>query len=74
MATRITLRIDFDGDRRLAPGKIALLESSRQNGSISAAGREFGMAYRRARLLVDDLNRMFSQPLVETSGAGRYRT
>ncbi|HEX4767304.1 MAG TPA: LysR family transcriptional regulator [Lichenihabitans sp.] len=71
MTTRVTLRFDFDAERRLGPGKIALLEAVRRTGSISAAGREFGMAYRRAWLLVADLNRMFAQPLVEARGGGR---
>ncbi|SDQ90594.1 molybdate transport system regulatory protein [Rhizobiales bacterium GAS191] len=71
MSTRVTLRLDFDGDRRLGPGKVALLEAIRRHGSIAAAGREFGMAYRRAWLLTDELNRMFSQPLVQTRGGGR---
>jgi len=72
MTTRITVRIDFDGKRRLGPGKIALLEAIQHRGSIAAAGRDFGMSYRRAWLLVDELNRMFSAPLVETHGGGRH--
>lgn len=71
MSTRVTLRLDFGPDRRLGPGKIALLEAIRRNGSIAAAGREFGMAYRRAWLLTDELNHMFSGPLVETRGGGK---
>ena len=72
MTTRITVRMDFDGNRRLGPGKIALLEAIQHRGSIAAAGRDFGMSYRRAWLLVDELNRMFSAPLVETHGGGRH--
>src|SRR5258708_9230062 len=71
MATRLTLRLDFATGRRLGPGKIALLEAIRRTGSISAAGREFGMAYRPARLLTDELNHMFAQPLVQTRGGGK---
>lgn len=70
-ATRVTLRLDFPAARRLGPGKIALLEAIQRSGSISAAGRAFGMAYRRAWLLTDELNRMFSQPLIEAHGGGR---
>jgi molybdate transport system regulatory protein len=36
---RLTLRIDFDGDRAIGPGKIKLLELIDAVGSISAAGR-----------------------------------
>ncbi|HXW19729.1 MAG TPA: winged helix-turn-helix domain-containing protein [Roseiarcus sp.] len=64
MTTRVTLRLDFDDRRRLGPGKIALLEAIRDTGSISAAGRAHRMSYRRAWLLVEDMNRMFSKPLV----------
>ena len=71
MSTRVTLRLDFSPDSRLGPGKIALLEAIHRRGSISAAGREFGMSYRRAWLLVDELNRMFVKPLVEARGGGR---
>ena len=65
------MRFDFDAGRRLGPGKIALLEAIRTTGSISAAGREFGMAYRRAWLLTDEMNRMFARPLVEARNGGR---
>jgi molybdate transport system regulatory protein len=71
MSTRLTLRIDFDGERRLGPGKIALLEAIGRHGSIAAAGREFGMAYRRAWLLADELNSMFAKPLIKARGGGR---
>ncbi|HMN87883.1 MAG TPA: LysR family transcriptional regulator [Bauldia sp.] len=71
MATRLTLRLDFDTGHRLGPGKIALLEAIDRTGSIAAAGREFGMAYRRAWLLTDELNRTFGKPLIEARGGGR---
>jgi molybdate transport system regulatory protein len=66
----LTLRIDFDGDRALGPGKIRLLELIGSHGSISAAGREMGMSYRRAWLLVDDLNRCFREPVVAAQVGG----
>ena len=71
MPTQVTLRLDFATDRRLGHGKVSLLEAIRRNGSIAAAGRDFGMSYRRAWLLVDEMNRMFREPLVETRGGGR---
>ena len=55
----------------MGPGKAALLQAIQRNGSISAAGRELGMSYRRAWLLVDTMNRCFAAPLVEAhSGFG----
>lgn len=71
MATRLTLRLDFDTGQRLGPGKIALLEAVASTGSISGAGRQFKMAYSRAWQLVDEMNGMFAGPLVQGHGGGR---
>lgn len=58
----------------MGPGKAALLEAIIAEGSISGAGRALGMSYRRARLLVDEMNRCFDPVLVETlKGGGRER-
>jgi molybdate transport system regulatory protein len=55
----------------IGPGKADLLDAIGRTGSISAAGREMGMSYRRAWLLVDVLNASFSKPLVSTATGGR---
>jgi molybdate transport system regulatory protein len=68
--TRLTLRIDFDGNRAIGPGKIRLLELIDSCGSISAAGRQMGMSYRRAWLLVDALNHCFREPVVAAQVGG----
>ena len=70
MPTRLTIRLDFDAGRRLGAGKIALLEAIEKTGSISAAGRVHAMSYRRAWLLVDELNQLFAAPLVEAHHGG----
>jgi molybdate transport system regulatory protein len=70
MATRLTIRLDFELGRRLGAGKIALLESIEKTGSISAAGRAHQMSYRRAWLLVDELNQLFKTPLVAAHHGG----
>ncbi len=67
---RLTLRIDFDGDRAIGPGKIKLLELIDALGSISAAGRQMNMSYRRAWLLVDSLNKAFREPLIASQVGG----
>jgi molybdate transport system regulatory protein len=54
----------------LGPGKVELLEAIGRTGSISAAGRDMGMSYRRAWLLVSALNEMFGRVLVSTSPGG----
>jgi molybdate transport system regulatory protein len=54
----------------MGPGKADLLEALARTGSISAAGREMGLSYRRAWLLVDAMNRCFAEPLVTTAHGG----
>jgi molybdate transport system regulatory protein len=58
------------GEMVLGPGKVDLLEAIGRTGSISAAGRELGMSYRRAWLLVDALNHMFPDALVTAAPGG----
>ena len=67
---RLTVRIDFGAERALGPGKIRLLEAIGKTGSISRAGRALGMSYRRAWLLIDDMNRTFRAPVVATQPGG----
>jgi molybdate transport system regulatory protein len=67
---RLTVRIDFDAERALGPGKIRLLEAIGKTGSISRAGRALGMSYRRAWLLIDDMNRCFRAAVVATQPGG----
>ena len=67
---RFQLRID--SETRIGPGKIALLEAVARAGSITAAGRELDMTYRRAWELIDHMKKAFGQPLVigHTGSAG----
>ena len=37
----LSIRIDFDDEGRLGPGKVALLEQIESEGSISASGRSW---------------------------------
>ena len=69
---RIFLRVDLVPNGRIGPGKIALLEQIDRSGSISAAGRALGMSYRRAWVLVDELNRLFAAPVVTTQLGGSH--
>ena len=62
--TSLHLRLDFGAERSIGPGKVRLLELINETGSISAAGRALAMSYRQAWLLVDELNRMFREPVV----------
>jgi len=67
----VRFRVDFDSAHSVGPGKIELLEHIRETGSLSQAGREIGMSYRRAWLLLDSLNTTFREPVVATSIGGK---
>jgi len=69
-APSLVMRLDFPDRHRLGRGKIELLEHIREEGSISAGGRAMEMSYRRAWILVDEMNRMFLQPVVTTQRGG----
>jgi molybdate transport system regulatory protein len=69
-STRVRVRLVFDDQGMLGPGKVELLELIRDTGSIAAAGRRLGMSYKRAWMLVETMNAMFRQPLVESSRGG----
>jgi molybdate transport system regulatory protein len=66
------LRIYRDDSIAIGPGKIALLEAIAETGSISAAGRQLGMSYRRAWMLIDEMNRALSAPAVTTAAGGAH--
>lgn len=67
---RLMLRVDFGPNRAIGPGKIRLLEAIEASGSISQAGRALGMSYRRAWLLIDDMNHCFREPVVAAQPGG----
>lgn len=67
---KIRLSILFESGARIGPGKIALLESVRDTGSISAAARGMGMSYKRAWLLLDSINQAFTEPVVIAAPGG----
>jgi molybdate transport system regulatory protein len=70
MDSRLTLRVDLRSGCALGPGKIRLLEAIAKSGSISSAGRALGMSYRRAWLLVDDMNSCFRDPVIAAQPGG----
>jgi molybdate transport system regulatory protein len=69
--TRVLLRLYLTPDRPLGPGKVTILESIRDGGSISEAARMMKMSYRSAWVLVDSMNTLFRQPVVDTTLGGR---
>src|SRR5882762_9110767 len=70
--TQFRLRITRNDAIAIGPGKISLLEAIMNTGSISAAAREFGMSYRRAWMLIDEMNNNLKSPVVETATGGKH--
>lgn len=66
------VRLKFPNGVQLGPGKADLLDAVGRTGSISAAGRTLGMSYRRAWLLVDEVNGLFDRPVVTASAGGAH--
>ncbi|MCP5432042.1 MAG: LysR family transcriptional regulator [Alphaproteobacteria bacterium] len=67
---RLWVRIDIDGKGRIGPGKIALLKAVASERSIAAAARALSMSYRRAWLLIDEMNGLGAGPVVATTVGG----
>lgn len=68
---RLNLRLTFSGGVPLSHGKAELMELIRETGSIRQAAARMDMSYRRAWLLVDELNRLFREPSIETKQGGK---
>jgi len=68
---RARFRIKLGDVIALGPGKIDLLEAIGRTGSISAAGRDLGLSYRRAWDMVDTMNTCFKKPVVERFKGGQ---
>lgn len=63
-ATTIRIRIAYGENIAIGQGKADLLEVIGRVGSISAAARELDMSYRKAWMLVDEMNQSFKSPVV----------
>jgi molybdate transport system regulatory protein len=66
----LTLRVDLSRRCAVGPGKIHLLEQVHKSGSITQAGRDLGLSYRRAWRLINDLNNSFRFPVIEATTGG----
>ncbi len=66
----LTLRVDLSSGRAVGPGKIRLLAQIHKSGSITQAARDLGLSYRRAWLLINDLNNSFRLPVIEAATGG----
>jgi molybdate transport system regulatory protein len=68
---RFRLRIRQGDVIAIGPGKISLLEAIQVHGSISAAARSMGMSYRRAWVLIDELNHALTSPATSSEHGGQ---
>lgn len=67
---RLGIYLADDGPK-LGRGKVRLLRAIHAEGSISAAARAMGMAYRHAWMMVDELNRCSAEPVVAATVGGK---
>lgn len=67
---RLRIRVTVGEQIAIGPGKVELLEAVASEGSISAAARHMGMSYRRAWMLLDELNRSLKLPATLTVQGG----
>ncbi|MDP2733678.1 MAG: LysR family transcriptional regulator, partial [Hoeflea sp.] len=56
---KLRLKLTFDTGLTMGPGKADLLQGIAEEGSISAAGRRMKMSYKRAWMLVEEMNAAF---------------
>lgn len=69
---RIDVSDDTSNTERIGRGKIQLLELIKETGSISSAGKAMNMSYRRAWLLVNAMNTIFTKPVVDSQRGGKH--
>jgi molybdate transport system regulatory protein len=67
------VKLTLPGVGQIGPGKIDLLRKIGEQQSISAAARAMDMSYRRAWLLIDELNKLFDQPVVAKWQGGKSK-
>jgi molybdate transport system regulatory protein len=67
----VRFRVDFGNRCSVGLGKIELLEGIARTGSLSQAARQMRMSYRRAWLLLKDMNVSFDNPVTHASVGGR---
>jgi molybdate transport system regulatory protein len=70
---QLWIKLTFPGVGQVGPGKIELLRQIREHRSMAAAARVMHMSYRRAWLLVDELNNLFAQPVVAKWQGGKSK-
>jgi molybdate transport system regulatory protein len=68
---RFRLRVTVGEVVAIGPGKVSLLEAIAATGSITEAAKSLGMSYRRAWLLVEEINQSLRHPAVASAKGGQ---
>jgi molybdate transport system regulatory protein len=68
--TRLTIRIEFENGLALGPGKVGLLEHIAREGSIRGAAVAMDMSYRRAWLLIHEVEAMIGASVITAETGG----
>src|SRR5580698_455512 len=69
---RFRMRIMTGDTIAIGPGKIQLLEAIQRTGSLTSAAKSIDMSYRRAWLLINELNSALKSPAVESAKGGEH--
>jgi molybdate transport system regulatory protein len=72
-SAELWIKLTIPGTGQIGPGKVELLRNIGEHQSIAAAARAMDMSYRRAWLLVDELNGLFAQPVVAKWQGGKSK-
>jgi len=67
---RLKVWFEIDGHPIIGDGRLAMLNSIHQHGSIIDAAREIGVSYRKIRGALRDMEKHMGQPLVRTYRGG----
>ena len=67
------IKLSLPGIGQIGPGKMELLRQIDDHDSIAAAARAMNMSYRRAWLLIDEMNKLFDEPVVAKWQGGKSR-
>jgi len=69
---RFRMRVTAGDVIAIGPGKIALLEAIGETGSLTSAAKSLDMSYRRAWMLLDELNGALKKPAVDSTKGGQH--
>jgi molybdate transport system regulatory protein len=69
--TRVVLRVEFDDEHYIGPGRVRLLELIGELGSIAQAAKAMDMSYKRAWYLLEAFGACFGAPLVVRQLGGK---